>query len=86
MIAMGVGGFVYGFIEKQFPNMPTVPLLGKSGTVAAAAYFFGGSNKYIRDVGLAAATIAGYSLGSTGTVSGDVMGHYDDAHGLAAEG
>lgn len=84
MIAMAIGGFAYGFIEKTFPQIPTVPLLGKSGTIAAAAYFFGGSNKYVRDIGQAAAVIAGYSLGATGTISGEEYG--DDEHGLAAEG
>lgn len=81
MLATGIGGAVYGFIEKQFPNMPTVPLLGKSGTVALAAYFFGSSYPIVRDVGLAAAAIAGYSLGGTGRISG----YFGDDHGLASQ-
>ena len=80
MIGVAIGGAAYGFIEKSFPTMPTLPLLGKSGTVALAVYFLGGQNEIINDIGIAAAAIAGYSLGKTGMVSG-----YDDSHGLAAE-
>jgi hypothetical protein len=70
LIGTGIGGLAYGFIEKMFPNMPTIPLLGKSGTVALAAYFFGGSHPIVKDVGIAAAAIAGYSLGKDGAISG----------------
>lgn len=80
MMGVGLGGFAYGMIEKSFPSLPTLPIVGKSGTVALAVYFFGGSNELINDIGIAAAAIAGYSLGKTGVVSG-----FDDAHGLAAE-
>lgn len=81
LIGTGIGGAAYGFIEKSFPNMPTIPLLGKSGTVALGCYFFGGSHPIIRDIGIAAAAIAGYSLGSTGSVSG----YGGDDHGLASQ-
>lgn len=81
LIGTGVGGLAYGFIEKQFPNLPTIPLIGKSGTVALAAYFFGGSHPIIKDIGIAAAAIAGYSLGKDGIISGD----YDGVHGIAAQ-
>lgn len=80
MVGAAIGGLAYGFIERSFPTMPTLPLVGKSGTVALAVYFLGGNNDIINDIGLAAAVIAGYSLGKTGAVSG-----YDDSHGLAAE-
>lgn len=80
MIGVAIGGLAYGFIERSFPSMPTLPLVGKSGTVALAVYFLGGQNDILNDIGVAAAAIAGYSLGKTGVVSG-----YDDSHGLAAE-
>jgi hypothetical protein len=76
MVAVGMGGVVYGFLEKQWPNMPTIPIVGKSGTIAAVCYFMGPKHRIIRDVGIAAAAIAGYSFGKTGTVSGD--GGFDD--------
>jgi hypothetical protein len=76
-----IGGFAYGIIEKSFPSLPTLPIVGKSGTVAIAVYFMGGNNELINDIGIAAAAIAGYSLGKSGVVSGG----FDDEHGLAAE-
>lgn len=76
---MGIGGLAYGYIEKNFPQIPSVPFIGKSGTVALACYFLRAKSPMVRDVGIAAAAIAGYSLGTTGHVSGD----YE--HGLAAE-
>jgi hypothetical protein len=81
MIGTGIGGAVYGFLEKQFPNMPQIPLVGKSGTVAIACYMFGAKHELIRDVGIAAAAIAGYTLGGTGQVSG----YFGDDHGLASQ-
>lgn len=86
MAGAALGGAVLGFIEKQFPNLPTVPLIGRKGTIALAAYFVarrGGSFSHIaRDVGLAAAAIAGNELGATGRVSGDVA---PQVHGVAAQ-
>ena len=70
LIGTGLGGFLYGYVEKAFPNIPTIPVIGKSGTIAVACYFFGGKHPIIKDVGVAAAAIAGYSLGSTGKISG----------------
>lgn len=81
MLATGVGGAVYGFLEKTFPNIPTIPLLGKSGTIALAAYLFADKLPIAKDVGIAAAAIAGYSLGGTGRISG----YFGDDHGLASQ-
>lgn len=83
MLGVVGGGFAYGLLEKSFPQIPTIPILGKSGTIALAIYFFGPKKGIIRDAGIAAAAIAGYSLGREGQVSG--TGLYDDDHGLAAE-
>jgi hypothetical protein len=83
LIGIGIGGLAYGFIEKSFPSMPTLPIVGKSGTVAIAVYFMGGNNDLINDIGMAAAAIAGYSLGKEGVISGDYRS--DTRHGLAAE-
>jgi len=69
-----------GFIEKSFPNLPTLPIVGKKGAIAIASHFLKGKHPIIGDIGKAAAAIAGYELGKLGTVSGDVMGG-----GMAAE-
>lgn len=70
MVQGALGGAGYGLIEKMFPNLPTVPLLGKAGTVALACYFFRPKG-ILADVGFAAAVLAGYQLGKDGRISGD---------------
>jgi hypothetical protein len=77
MLGAGLGGAGLGLIEKMFPTLPTVPLIGRAGTIALGAYFIarrGHGGGILRDVALAAAAVAGYQLGKTGTISGDVMG------------
>lgn len=70
-LKMGIGGLAYGFIEKQ-PNIPTIPMLGRAGSIAVGAYFLGGQKPGLaQDVCLAAAVIAGYQLGRDGKISGD---------------
>lgn len=75
-----------GFLEKSFPNIPTIPLLGKAGTIAVGAYFLskrgGMGGPILRDVSLAAASIAGYQLGHDGRISGDIA---DQVHGIASQ-
>lgn len=92
MIGAGIGGAVLGFVEKTFPNLPTVPVLGRAGTIALGAYFLSrqggiGSSGIVRDVALAAAVVAGYQIGKTGKVAGDVEGDLDgdDVSGIAAQ-
>lgn len=68
-----LGGAALGFIEKQWPNAPTLPIIGRAGTIALAAYYFGGKQKpgLMRDIALSGAAVAGYELGKTGKISGD---------------
>jgi hypothetical protein len=84
IIGAGIGGAVLGFVEKQWPTFPTVPILGRAGTIAVAAYFLskqgGMSSPILRDVAIAGAVVAGYQLGKEGKVSGD-----DDVSGDLAE-
>lgn len=84
IIGAGIGGAVLGFVEKQWPTFPTVPILGRAGTIAAAAYFLskqgGMSSPILRDVAIAGAVVAGYQLGKEGKVAGD-----DDVSGDIAE-
>lgn len=66
-----IGGFVYGFVEKQWgAQIPSLPVVGKSGAIALACHFLAPRHPIVRDVGIAAAAIAGYSFGKTGVVSG----------------
>lgn len=74
MIGHAVGGFAVGFIEKSFPNLPTLPIIGRKGAIAIGAMLLAGKHPIIADIGLAAAAISGYELGSTGAISGEVLG------------
>lgn len=77
MQGIAVGGLAYGLLVKNFPSLPRLPGIGRSGTVALAVYFLKPKNQILRDAGLAAAAIAGYSFGETGTISGDAQLEYD---------
>lgn len=79
---IALGGLAYGLLVKNFPTLPRLPGVGRSGTVALAVYFLKPKNKILQDIGLAAAAIAGYSFGETGTVSGDI----DDDEQIARQG
>ena len=74
MMTVGAG-FAVGALEKMtfVQNLPSLPFLGKTGTLGVAALLFsdGGRNKTADDIATAALTIAGYMMGSTGSIVGD---------------
>lgn len=67
---VALGGLAYGLLIKHVPQIPRIPGIGRSGTIALAMYFLKPSSTLLQDVGIAAAAIAGASFGETGTVSG----------------
>jgi hypothetical protein len=71
LTGVAIGGLAYGLLVKNFPDLPRVPGIGRSGTVALAVMFLKPRNEILRNIGVAAAAIAGYSFGESGTVSGD---------------
>lgn len=73
-----LGGLAYGLLVKNWQSMPRLPGIGRSGTVALAVYFLKPKSKLLQDLGVAAAAIAGYSFGETGSVSGDDSGVLSD--------
>ena len=81
LVGYGVGGFAVGFLEKSFPGLPSLPVVGRKGAIAIAAYFLRGKHPIITDIGRAAAAISGYELGSVGRISG-IDG---DGDGIAAQ-
>ena len=91
MLATTFGGFALGFINKSFPSLPTLPIIGRSGTIAIGAYFLakhmgGGASGILRDVAMAGAAVAGFELGTTGKVAGDVDGDLaPQVSGVAAQ-
>jgi hypothetical protein len=68
---VALGGLAYGLLVKNFPTLPRIPGIGRSGTVALAVYFLKPKPGIFQDLGIAAAAIAGASFGETGSVSGD---------------
>ena len=74
LMGAAIGGAALGFVDKQFPTLPTLPLVGRAGTIALIAWFLskqrGGIGTIARDVALAGAAVAGYELGKEGKVSG----------------
>src|SRR5271157_2585811 len=67
-------GFAIGALEKMafVQSLPSLPFLGKTGTLGLGAYLIGGGKAGILDdVAMAAFTIAGYMLGSTGSIVGE---------------
>jgi len=90
-ISGAIGGAVYGFLEKSFPSFPTIPMLGRAGTIAVVGHFLSkrggmGAKGIVRDVTFAAAVIAGYELGRDGKISGDVDGEIPaQVRGLASQ-
>jgi len=76
IIGVAMGGALYGFLESKFPNLPTLPIIGRAGTVAIAGHYLakhlGGTlGGIVRDASIAAAAIAGHELGKDGHISGD---------------
>lgn len=88
MAATAFGGFALGFVDKNFPTLPTLPLIGRAGTIAVGAYLlgkFGGLRSgLVRDVALAGAAVAGYEMGKDGKVVGEVMGVPPQVAGIAS--
>lgn len=73
MMGMVIGGFLLGYVDKNMTTMPTIPVLGKAGTIAVVGYIVAkhGHIPIAMDVAKAAAAVAAYEYGSTGKVSGD---------------
>jgi hypothetical protein len=90
MINFALGGAALGFIEKSFgAQLPTVPIIGRKGTLALLAYYFSkGRGGIVRDIAIAGAVLSGYEMGATGKISGidgDVVPQISGMHGIAAQ-
>lgn len=75
LMSLFIGGFAMGFLDKPGgpgANIPTIPMLGKAGTIAVAAHFFGkGKAGLVTDIRNAAAVVTAYEFGLKGSVSGE---------------
>jgi hypothetical protein len=75
IMGAAVAGGLIGLAEKTglLDKLPTIPIVGRKGALAIAAYFWAkhGGGQMARDVAIAAATMSAYQLGKEGTISGD---------------
>lgn len=67
-----IGGFVLGMLDKNGTSLPTVPMLGRAGTLGVGLYFAGKQFRMpiLVHGATAALAIASYQLGSTGKIAG----------------
>ena len=72
VFATAAAGLALGFFDKSAAAIPTIPILGRAGTVCAALYFFAPPTGMLADLMIASAAIAGYELGQKGSISGDI--------------
>jgi hypothetical protein len=77
MVGAAIGGAVLGYLDKQQTVIPTLPVIGRAGTLALAAYIFRDKSPWIRSAATAFAAIAAYELTREGAIAG--------VHGIAAE-
>jgi len=77
-IAAATTAAVVGYAESSglLDRLPEIPVIGRKGTLAIAAWYFSkhGGGKIARDVALIAAVLAGHELGAKGSISGDYEG------------
>lgn len=67
-----VGAGILGYIDKANTTVPTIPLLGRAGTLGLAAW---AASKYLHsawaeDLATGFLAVAAYELTKTGTISG----------------
>jgi hypothetical protein len=70
-----IGGALFGFAVKQgwVDKLPEVPVIGRTGAAAFGLNYFAkhGGGDVARKMAVAAAVLAGYQLGDTGSIHGD---------------
>ncbi len=69
---IAAGGLALGLLEKADLGLPTIPLLGKTGTLALGLYVYSRMSKsrLARDLASGAAAVAAYQLARDGGISG----------------
>jgi hypothetical protein len=73
-----LGGAVLGLLDKSGTTIPTLPYLGKAGTVGVAAWVIGKymHNQWAEDMATGMLSIAAYELAKEGSISGVVGQDY----------
>lgn len=72
LIACAVAGGVLGYLDKNSTNFPTVPMLGRAGTLAVVCHYWKSNIMGFSTADLAKgfAAIAAYEYTTKGSVSG----------------
>jgi hypothetical protein len=82
-LGIGAGGALYGFAVKSgwVAKLPAIPVIGRTGTAAILLDYWGkrGGGQMVKNAALAAAAIAGYQLGSEGSIMGGGGQHFATA-------
>jgi hypothetical protein len=71
MMGAAVGGALLGYLDKQGTAIPTLPVVGRAGTLAVLCYVFKDKSPWIRSAGNAFAAIAAYELTREGSIAGE---------------
>ncbi len=71
-----MGAFLLGLIQKQgfASSLPTIPVLGQTGTIGLAAHFLGGRSPLAQDIATAAFAVAAWEMGHDGHIIGEDEG------------
>lgn len=90
-VQMAFGGIAYGYAVKigLIEKLPAIPIIGRTGAAALVLDYFArhGGGELCRRASRAAAAIAGYQLGQSGTITGDANTYVgDDLEGDDLEG
>ncbi len=70
LIANIAAGAALGYLDKGGTVIPTLPILGRAGTLAVACHFFRGHSSWLSHARDAFAAIAAYELSRDGTIAG----------------
>ena len=73
LLALGVGAAAFGFIEKNFTSLPTIPAIGRKGTLTGLAYLVARNTRssLAWDITKAGIVLCGYQFGNEGRISGE---------------
>lgn len=63
-------GLILAYIEKNSVNVPTVPMLGRAGTLAIASWYFRKHDKRLVKLAAGFAAIAAYQWEHDGAIAG----------------
>lgn len=72
LMACAVAGFALGYLDKNSTTFPTVPMLGRAGTLAVVCHYWKSNIMGFSTADLAKgfAAIAAYEYSTKGTISG----------------